>query len=82
VAPRTRKGWARLSLRVAAIAAQGRGVKDKRKHKQPPGLFCGFWTEPKTGRRLGRASRIEIAVAYRLRSDHADILYRRAEGMR
>lgn len=57
-------------------------MKDKRKRKQSGGLFCGFWTEPTTGRRLGRASRLEIAVAYRLRSDHADILYRRAEGMR
>jgi hypothetical protein len=56
-------------------------VKDPRKRKPSGGLFSGFWTEPRSGRRLGRASRVEIAIAYRLRSDHRDILHGRAAEM-
>jgi hypothetical protein len=73
MALRARKSRARLSLPTAAIAAQRSSVKETRKRKQYAGLFYGFWTDPTNGQRLGRASRVEIAIAYRLRSDHSDI---------
>jgi hypothetical protein len=36
-------------------------------------LFSGFWTDPSTGRRIGRASRGELATAYRLWAVHRDV---------
>jgi hypothetical protein len=49
----------------------------RRRRTRPPALFCGFWTTLE-GRRLGRASRQEIATAYRLWREHADIRQERA----
>jgi hypothetical protein len=48
------------------------------KRRKSPGLFVGFWQGldgrpiQERGRPL-RVSRRELALAYRLRSDHADI---------
>jgi hypothetical protein len=36
-------------------------------------LFCGFWFDAATGAKLGRATRQELASAYRLWARHADI---------
>jgi hypothetical protein len=48
------------------------------KRRRSPGLFVGFWHQLdgrpilERGKPL-RVSRAELALAYRLRSDHADI---------
>jgi hypothetical protein len=47
-----------------------------RRRRKTNGLFAGYWIDPVTGRRLGRATRRDIAEAYRLRSKHADVLKR------
>jgi hypothetical protein len=49
--------------------------------RRSPGLFRGFWFDPATGRRLQRASRTELAAAYRLMASHRDIRAGRAKGM-
>ena len=36
-------------------------------------LFVGFWHDPVTGRRLQRATRAELATAYRLWAKHGDV---------
>jgi hypothetical protein len=41
--------------------------------RRSPGLFCGYWTDPRSGERIRRATRREIAEAYRLWAKHADI---------
>jgi hypothetical protein len=41
--------------------------------KRRPGLFYGWWFDPTTGQRLQRATRAELAAAYKLWSRHADI---------
>jgi hypothetical protein len=42
--------------------------------RRSPGVFCGFWTDPQTGRRVGKLTRAELAPCYRLRARHRDIL--------
>ena len=46
--------------------------------RRAPGLFVGYWYDPLNGRRLQRASRREIANAYRLWAKHRDIREGRA----
>jgi hypothetical protein len=54
------------------------------KRRRSPGLFVGFWHQLdgrpilERGKPL-RVSRAELALAYRLRSDHADIRTGRVE---
>jgi hypothetical protein len=40
--------------------------------RRSPGLFKGFWFDT-NGRKLERATRAELAAAYRLVARHADI---------
>lgn len=37
------------------------------------GMWSGYWTDPHTGKRLARATRKELAIAYQLWAEHADI---------
>ena len=47
------------------------------KRRRPP-LFNGYWTSPQDGTRIRRATRLELAAAYRLWAKHADIRAGRA----
>ena len=46
--------------------------------KRRPGMFFGYWYDPTTGRRLQRATRAELAAAYRAWARHADVRLGRA----
>ena len=65
---RARRAW--IPLRVAVLTAGEGRVSPRRR---APGLFVGYWYDPLNGRRLQRASRREIATAYRLWAKHRDI---------
>lgn len=41
--------------------------------RRRPSLFHGYWTDPATGRRVGRLTRAELAEAWRLWSRHRDV---------
>jgi hypothetical protein len=41
--------------------------------KRRPGMFYGWWFDPMSGRRLQRATRAELATAYKLWARHADV---------
>jgi hypothetical protein len=45
--------------------------------KRRPGMFYGWWFDPATGRRLQRATRAELAAAYKTWARHADVRLRR-----
>jgi hypothetical protein len=49
--------------------------------KRRPGLFYGYWFDPVDGRRLQRATRAELARAYKLWAIHPDIRAGRAKEM-
>jgi hypothetical protein len=50
--------------------------------KRRAGFFYGWWFDPATGRRLQRATRSELASAYKVWATHADIRCGRAKEMR
>jgi hypothetical protein len=41
--------------------------------RRRPGLFYGYWFDPSTGHRLRRATRADLAIAYRLWAKHRDL---------
>jgi hypothetical protein len=71
-----REGASGQRLRVQGAPATEAGSVSTR--RRAPGLFRGFWFDPESGRRLQRASRREIADAYRLWAKHRDIREGRA----
>lgn len=44
-----------------------------RARRRRPAFFSGYWTNPATGGRLGRVTRVELAEAWRLWAAHRDI---------
>jgi hypothetical protein len=50
----------------------GAPVTVRRRPRREP-YFEAYWTEPGSGERLGRATRIELREAYRLLSKHRDV---------
>jgi hypothetical protein len=52
-------------------------VPATRRRNARPALFNGYWFDA-SGRRLGRATRTDLATAYRLWAVHADVRAGRA----
>lgn len=57
----------------AGCGSTRRTAPSKKRPRSRPPLFNGFWADPLTGHRLGRATRAELAEAWRLWAVHRDI---------